>query len=141
MRDIKFRGKCLPCGAWVHGTVEFHLIDGDLTKTKRRSFITFDEMDEIGKVHRFMFEVNIETIGQYTGLRDRHGKEIYEGDVFKLKNHIYEVKIMDDLTRFGAKVLDKNSVLCHGVTFPLWQYAEETEKEVIGNIYEREEIK
>jgi uncharacterized phage protein (TIGR01671 family) len=125
MREIKFRV------FWVN----------KMLFTDKGDFVIYRGTPRLNEYGDMIGMSNCSDLMQYTGLKDMHGKEIYEGDVFKLKNHIYEVKIMDDLTRFGAKVLDKNSVLCHGVTFPLWQYAEETEKEVIGNIYEREEIK
>lgn len=49
-------------GERVVGYLTQHLIDGDLTKTKTRSFIQWDTMDEIGKVYLNKCEVDSDTI-------------------------------------------------------------------------------
>ena len=86
MREIRFRGKRIDNGEWVIGFLEFHLVDGDLTKTKQDAFITYDYMDKIGKVYRDRFEVIPETVGQFTGLFDDSGTEIYDGDIIEIQD-------------------------------------------------------
>lgn len=69
-REIKFRGKD-PKGGWVEG---YYL--QDLTQGKMRSYIFNCPC---------YWEVIPETVGQFTGLLDKNGKEIYEGDVIEIK--------------------------------------------------------
>ncbi len=73
MREILFRGKRLDNGKWTEDFLICPLFD------KSRAYIgTLFPIDD----HDIdMLEVDPETVGQYTGLTDKNGKKIFEGDI------------------------------------------------------------
>lgn len=64
-RDIKFRGIRRDNGEWIYGDLN-HLVDG--------VYISNDHGCNMAQVYP-------DTVGQYTGLKDKNGKEIYEDDI------------------------------------------------------------
>lgn len=79
MRTIKFKGKRIDNGEWIYGSYVPHYNFFGTIK---------DEMvDENGN----LFEVAPSTVGQYTGLKDKNGKEIYEDDILLDESGAYAV--------------------------------------------------
>ena len=72
MREIIFRGKRTDTGEWVYGY--YYSECGN-------TYIIENRQKEDMAKRNIPFRVKADTIGQYTGLKDRNGKEIYEGDI------------------------------------------------------------
>ena len=135
-REIKFRGKRIDNGEWVYG------------------YVIYNQWHNTYKIDTGLYgipsaTVDPETIGQYTGLKDRDGKEIYEGDLLRRINHYvgekpyYTVHEVAWTTKYCAwycfHTKNERSELITGNCF-LYAYLSGSEYEVIGNIYEHPEL-
>ena len=103
MRTIKFRGKDRKTGKWFIGTPENGCLD-----------------------------INPETVGQFTGLKDKNGKEIFEGDILDFNGLTVEVRLVRGVFAFLVNgELDEE--LCGDCRTDLFA-------KVIGNVYENLDI-
>ena len=147
MREIEFRGKTKLGREWIHGGV-VHQTDwyGDLVD---RWFV-IDGTDtndyDIGN----SYEVIPETVGQFTGLLDKNGTKIFEGDIVKWGHlpHSYEkpiriaaVEFNPDIQYRTVTMRDPNTHRDYYFKQGCFAYAEtQFYLEVIGNIHDNPEL-
>lgn len=122
MREYKFRGININGSNFIYGY----------------GVVVCDEINEASIIHKQGHNltqhtsVAIETVGQYTGLKDKNGVEIYENDLLKDENgDIHLVWIDEGCMLIGDKDKKSDDFLLYGRVH---------EKEVIGNIYQNKEL-
>lgn len=123
MREILFRGKQFTEDEWIYGYVTN--VDG--------GFSTMIDLENTEDV------VHSETIGQYTGLTDKNGNKIFEGDIILSceYNDIYLVKYFDNENYPAFDCVPYVPFCeCNGLSF----LVNEEGCEVIGNIHDNPEL-
>lgn len=121
MREIKFRVYDKGRKQWVHDTDHAislfgeYVIFGEILRRPDDSIVSLDELNDLDAM-------------QYTGLKDRNGREIYEGDVVESSGLKFSITVEDFhgyRFMFGKDQMNKATAV-YG--------------EVIGNIYENPEL-
>ena len=140
MRKILFRGKRLQGGEWVEG----YFFKSDINKKERESgkaTIIFtpdcDTFIMVPECHN-SFMVVSDTVGQYTGLLDKNGKRIFEGDIAKvLQGKDKDIAYVG--FENGAFMLYPKTGNIYERT--LWEYwYNDWDVEVVGNITDNPEL-
>ena len=154
MREIKFR-------AWEPLNKKMHYMEFCLWEkignTERKGFaLPIDKQGVTGSYT--IMNLDALDVMQYTNLKDKNGKEIYDGDIVLIED-TYKERILDDGTgpielfnhlapvvfehaEFGVKIKDGADIFCSG----FWSFAMieretgQNEFEVIGNICENPEL-
>jgi hypothetical protein len=127
-REIKFRGKRLDNKEWVYGFY-IHYQGWHYIVTPEY----FNEgCSDCGSPFAVWHLVDIETVGQYTGLKDKNGKEIYEGDIF----HLGDINIKYIVEWIDTGFMGRQNGNTSSVGLEYWQ----DKIEVVGNIYENKEL-
>lgn len=163
-REIKFRGQTRRKGEriinmagdkceanWVYGGVFPQNNGGDFA-------IIYEQPSCEKRV------VYADTVGQYIGITDKNGKEIYDGDIVKMHQFLFDgdeyekeiivsIEYMEDMACFGANLLQAKEIRAYmgynnetdkeeKVVVPLCNFygLHEESFEVIGNVYENADL-
>lgn len=139
MREILFRAKRLSDGVWVEGDLSRCVVVGE-THIRRIE----------GNLSTTTHKVDTETVCQYTGLTDKNGRKIFEGDI--VKGVAYSIDFVgyiawiDAIAGFGVRYFNKhreptaweNSSILKAIQ--RWKQPNEFQAEIIGNIFDDPEL-
>lgn len=133
MREILFRGKRLDNGEWVEGWYEMYPFCKWPVKT---SIIPSEEAKDGHYEH---VQVDPSTVGQYTGMKDKNGKMIWEGDIIKWDYACNEGKSYQVIYDVGCACFvasrEHNGNIIDTIFYNDGQHAE-----VISNIHDNPEL-
>lgn len=123
MREYKFRAKSVKTNEWVYGSL--------LRDEIQKKYYIVDNESGVGK------EVDENTIGQYTSLKDKNGVKIYKGDILKYSDEDTAIVVFNEkYSYFMVKPIQDfyfdSDVLGHTIEY--------NQVEVIGNIVDNREL-
>jgi len=132
MREIKFRGVGIGTSKWYYG--DLRVISAKMAVENGVYIVPTDTL-----WHKI--EVDPKSVGQYTGLRDKNGKEIYEGDIIELINWIGLIGIVSWDNKYSRFVIDAGYSGRGVFDFTNFEVDNGVVRscKVIGNIYEKRE--
>jgi uncharacterized phage protein (TIGR01671 family) len=125
-REIKFR-------TWVYGRERMYEVAGFAFGDEVGDVEILDE--ESGEYMCYNSKKKECEVMQYTGLKDKNGKEIYEGDIVKRVNGVYDWPEIEVIEFYNGNIAKGCSPFIE-TGMSGWQSAEGDDCEVIGNIYE-----
>jgi uncharacterized phage protein (TIGR01671 family) len=130
--QVKYEGNHLSSGEWIYGGYWYDSI-------KDIHYIHYEEIDSYGNICRVLdVECKEETIGRYTGLKDKNGVEIYEDDILNMLDHLgnlidtFKIIWNEEEISYQIVTLKNNHI---SFDAKCWL----NNCEVIGNIYDTKE--
>ena len=141
-REIKFRGKTINGNEWIYGPT---ISQGTIKRKANKWFMEVAENKWKG--------LQPNTLGQFTGLYDKNGKEIYEGDILRgneypfncdgVDNYFAEIVWVDNVCGFYRLTHKNPNSTVRGISHGNWEQLDEDDIksfEVIGNIHDNPEL-
>lgn len=124
MRKIKFRAKTIETGEWVYGETVIRAGDHCYIMEDNGTYaLRLDR--HFQHLESYMMPCDVKTLGQFTGVLDMNGREIYEGDIVK--------------TRYSNRGPVKYNEVNFHVEFGGYRALVTGEYEVVGNIHDKKQ--
>lgn len=142
MRDILFRAKRIDNGEWVEGYYIYHIKRtlcpfGDSVKPEDEQHVIMQDGFSDWNMPRntVAFDIEPETVCQYTGLKDKNGEKVFIGDIIRCtKGCTHKVIWMKEYA--GTFIGGMPAVYLSGLNKG---YAWTGEEEIVGNIFDNPE--
>lgn len=143
MREILFRGKRVDNGEWVEGFYHYSKL---INSTTREHIKTTHWILPIGG--QDAYDIIPESISEFTGLTDKNGTKIFEGDIIKawgqrpMYVHFNEETLTLEMTDVGVPIFKVNHLLntMDLAEVQVEAVVGEMHTEVIGNIHDNPEL-
>lgn len=135
MREILFRGKTKESGEWVQGYFVYAKSDFDSEECREADIIPHNTDRVYKGEYNVVFPCIPETISEFTGICDKNGTKIFEGDIVKYRDTFHKV-VFEQRNGTAYFGLVYNSL----ETLPFGHYQDLKQIEVIGNIHDNPEL-
>lgn len=133
-REIEFRGRSVSDGGWVYGDLEYERNKGLLSKVRIHTYKDDGSCDR-------QYLVESKTVGEFTGMRDKYGEKIFEGDIVEVYDFtsVYASKYRGVVKMYrGSWCVEYEDSIFDMVAHPPLFFDDFADRktEVIGNIHD-----
>ena len=129
MREILFRGKRIDNGEWLEGSF-LNDRDGSFYICPAVSDISYGDGGNRRRIGCW-YKVDPSTVGQYTGLKDKNGKRIFEGDILCFDKTVFVCYWDGGNIEFGLRNNEESIGMAYVAVY---------DAEIIGNVHDNSEL-